>query len=422
MIEFSCLCGVKFSLGDEMAGEMFQCKACSRLVTVPTLDDLQYLKADGTYDIDESAQASKRVDHAPVKSGEHIAPVAAGDQSIPYDLEDAVMPAPRYDPFTGELIRAHEIVVTPDTEEAKKKPRTQPITKMKNRGAVTAAPRFPALQVLGEMFMAHNMSVLILMSLLHAGMAFFTYFTIEEGFFFFFYIPVLMMFVFLGYYAIIVQETGPGDKDDLPTPLRSFEFRADLWEPFMFMFLSIIACFAPAAVVEYNLGDHPISYWIGNAMLLLGMFVMPAVFLTAATSGVIANFRPDRVLGVIVKSGLNYLAVVAAWLAGIGMIFDGWVGLYVAGFHVFGKPFTKAWYVCNVGPSFVLLFGGLYFSYYACWLLGLIWRKHYQEYPWIAQRFEKEPFALPPSAKPAAARGAADAHAGESPGNEFPGL
>ena len=66
MINFPCLCGNKFSLDDSMAGGSLQCPKCSLLVSVPTLDDLKFLKADGTYDIDPVVLTEQRRTEVPM--------------------------------------------------------------------------------------------------------------------------------------------------------------------------------------------------------------------------------------------------------------------------------------------------------------------------------------------------------------------
>jgi hypothetical protein len=390
-----------FTLPDEMAGEMFQCTKCARLVTVPTLDDLQHIQEDGTYDIGDIAAPTRRVDHAPVMSSEEAnSTVGRTEDSNPYDFDEPEQTnAPRYDPFTGELVRAHEVIETEDSAEAKKPKVQQPITKMRDRGAVSAVAPLASIRLLGEMFMARNVSVLLLMLVLHVLMALLSFFIVAVGFFFFFFVPAILVCICLGYYAIIVQETGPGDRDELPTPMRTFDGRTDIWDPFAFMLLAILLCFGPTLYVEKHFAGYAAADWVGNILFAVGMFMMPSVFLTAAVGGIVVNFRPDRLLGVIWKSGVDYLFVVIAWGAGIILITFGWLGMFAAPYSLFrpgNVSVPRNWFLRGAGMSAAMMAAGLYLSFYACWLLGLIWRKHYAEFPWVGQHWIKKEVVITP--------------------------
>jgi hypothetical protein len=404
MIEVPCLCGEKFKLTDDMAGEMFQCMKCSRLVAVPTLDDLQHLGTDGTYDVGDVVAPPRRGDQTPIMGTEEAnSTVANTDQSIPCEFEEPVRVAPRYDPFTGELVREHEVVVTEDSEEAKKPKRTQPITKMKDRGMVTPPPRYAWLQLFGEMFMSHNIAVLGLMFGVNVFLALISSFVIGIGFFFAYGVPLLVACISAGYYAIIVQEMGPGDRDNLPTPLRDFDLRTDVWDPLVYAAVTLAICLGPGLYVEKFASEYPSAEWISNGLLLLGAYFVPVVFLTATSGGVIANFRPDRILRVIQLAGFDYIVVVIAWCAGMILLLDGLYGIYVAAYNAFqwiGQAAQLPRFVGGWGVSFAVIFGGLYLTYYAMWLLGFIWRKHYLEFPWIGQRTEPRKVAPPPVRPP----------------------
>jgi hypothetical protein len=231
------------------------------------------------------------------------------------------------------------------------------------------------------------------MILIHALAAFLTFIVIGLAFAFFFVVPLVMLIACVGYYSILVQEIGPGEKDELPVPLRGFELRTDVWDPFVHIFFSAVACFGPAALAQIYCGGDPRSHLPVIALAAAGAFFLPAVFLTACVDGVLVNFRPDRVLGVIGKSLGNYLLIAVAWSAGTVMLVDGIVGCYEAGSWLFAWPGLVPYrspHVFGGLGSLAMIAGGLYLSYYACWMLAIFWRKHHAEFPWIARRFVSE--------------------------------
>ncbi|MGA2231990.1 MAG: hypothetical protein ABSH22_13925 [Tepidisphaeraceae bacterium] len=405
MIKFPCLCGNNFQLADNMAGEMFQCAQCGRLVTVPSLDDLAYLGNDGTYNVEETKKPKdRRVEHPmhPEDSALERPFEEASEVGIPLEGETVERVAPRYDPFTGELIRPHAVEEHVQSFAARAAPRVQPISKSKMRGVIEAPPPHSWLVLLGEMFMARNVAVLGFMFLLNAVLGLTFGVTVGIGLALFFFVPVLLLIAATGYYSIIVQETGPGQSRELPRPLRDFEFRSDMWEPFFHLAVSVGLCFAPAAIVAIVIPQGAFGNAVFLVVVAFGAFMFPAVFLTASVDGTIANFRPDRLMAIITSAKFAYLPVVVAWSVGIVFTADGMAGLY----NSFIKLFAGI-IIVRSAPSFLadngeigcaFIAGGLYLSYYACWQLGMVWRMHYKHFKWVAQVYEKPPEALPPGA------------------------
>jgi hypothetical protein len=397
MINFPCLCGVKFSLSDDLAGTHLQCKECGRLVSVPTLDELKLIKADGTYDIDMTVPQHETRPAQPMLPADSSFTPAQALDAIPLDeFEIEPTPKPRYDPFTGELIRAVEVGAVVETEISRAVPRVQPLDKSKNRAAAAAVPTHSWLRILGEMFMTKNVVVLFLMWCLHCLIAFIFYLSSGTPAGMVIYpIPVIFMIIAVGYYSLVVQETGPGERDEIPTPMRNFEFRFDLWDPLVHYVVAMAYCFAPAILLANATGYGQAGAVMATIAAVIGAIVFPAVFLTAAVDGVIANFRPDRVIGVIIASGADYIPVFIGWCLGAVLLNMGEMGIYGKSVALFASP-GQTVSGPGGGLSMVLVAAGLYFSYYACWLLGHIWRKHHTKFPWVAQVFIKAK-PLPPT-------------------------
>ena len=128
---------------------------------------------------------------------------------------------------------------------------------------------------------------------------------------------------------------------------------------------------------------------------VLGIIAFPAAFMTLAIDGVVANLRPDRMLGVIAEAGLSYLPVVLAWggggdssaqQRGFGFGCFTLPPLY----NPFGVVVPRPFIGKSGTAAFFLVIGGLYSTFYACWMMGMIWRGGHEKFPWIAQRFVKE--------------------------------
>src|ERR1700733_10835921 len=152
MIDFTCLCGHPISVEDEQAGTSLQCTKCARLVSVPTLDDLKNLDADGTYTFGERYQAPAPQAHLNVASKAAMQEAGATDDIPMAEMISAPdRVAPRYDPETGELVRAVELKAHVVSEAQKAAPRTQPVSKSSKRQAINSKPMSP-LEVLGELF------------------------------------------------------------------------------------------------------------------------------------------------------------------------------------------------------------------------------------------------------------------------------
>jgi hypothetical protein len=365
-------------------------------VVVPTLDDIQNLGEDGTYDLSDERK--------PVAAGS----AAAEQDPAAFDLAEPKRVAPRYDPFTGELIREHELREHELSPAERAPPRVFAITKMKRRGDIAPVPPWASLKALGDMVMARSATVLVVMTLIHAFGAFMGYFTIAWGAFLLFFLLAAVFAAGAGYYSLIIQEIGPGQRDDLPTPLRTVEMRTDVWDPLVHFAISTILCLSPWLAFEPVIGTTPAGPVVSWTLLGLGMFFLPAVFMTLTVDGVLVNLRPDRLLRVIAKGGVEYLITVVTWTGGVILFVYGWEGLFASASTI---PFLERpggnlieirrdWVLRGGWPCLGWVALGLYFQYYGCWVLALIWRKHHEDFGWVAQRFSKEPDVVPHAPPP----------------------
>lgn len=395
MIEFTCLCGNHFSLDLDMAGASFQCAKCARLVTVPTLDDLKNLDSDGTYTLGEHYQAAP----AP---GVHLSVASDAAMRISGKIDDIPMAemigapdrvAPRYDPETGELIRAVEMQSHVISEAAKAAPRTQPVSKSSKRHLVDL-PKLSPLDVLVELLRIKNLVVILIIGALHILLVGFAI-MLDAGVFFGGIFAIFVLAPVLAQYSLIIQETGPAEKEELPPPMREFGLREDVWDPIVHLFLSALICFGPAAAWWYDTAPSVLNDQIALCLAVLGAVFFPVVMMTASIDGILANFRPDRLVGVIATAAFSYALVVVAFIAGTLIYVDGFFGQVRWGVMLFhhaqaGAPEPRPIYIPNAGVGFCMTLAGLYVLYFACWQLGLIWRAHHDQFPWVAQRFVKE--------------------------------
>ena len=181
MIRFACSCHAVLEVGDDFAGTSLQCPKCKRLVDVPTLSDLQSLTADGTYKMDKSpvlsepdrlaklerAFAKKRVDEFGREidlRGTFDAGSQPPDDNEILDIVNEQPIQPKYDPVTGELVRA----VPLRNEPVKFDPSTVPMAKaVINYASGTTAHPFSGWRIWGEIFKFQNIAVMGMILILH---------------------------------------------------------------------------------------------------------------------------------------------------------------------------------------------------------------------------------------------------------------
>ena len=436
MIRFTCLCQNRIEVEEDLAGGLMQCPRCGRLNDVPTLSDLPHLADDGTYVVDVARPKDDPIRLAELSivyskgttdsDGDVIdmrmasADLAAADASTPpadtpedgfgeIPLKDepsrrpkaVARPAPRYDPETGELIAPIELVEDPDRPTS---PMAIPLAK--------AAINYASRETLGrtgpgraavDLLMPVNVTVMGFLFIAHVFLQFIGTVTVS-GLWFIIAIPMALAGVIVGHYGNVIDETGPQERDELPRPLRQCGFFEDIWNPFVQVVCSLVICFAPAVlVVQRTRGALPpaVALALFGGLLALGIFFLPGVLLTTNTSGTIVNLRPDRFLGLVRTCGAGYgLAVLTGGLATITYGF-GIVSSDMAFGRILGAASPLPVWVHVVGYPMLAL--GIYCAHLFCWHLGLLYREHHAQFPWVFQRHVRDP--LKHVASPAARKG-----------------
>lgn len=396
MIEFKCHCSQPISVDDEQAGGLIQCPRCGRLNDVPTLSDLRNLDADGGFKISEleiveEPQRLQRVTEAFTRSrydesGEEIdlRPTIddvdrAGIDEIPLATDEHdLIGTPKYDPITGELVEPIKIKTEPK-DYIGDIPMATPVLGYAGR---VETPAFTPLSIGVTMFAPQNLFVVFIILWIHCFLNA-SIVPVMAGLFFFFFVPLIVAMLLAGHYGRVIQETGPGEQDELPRPFGSLSLRDDVWDPFCFTAIALAFSYGPYFVVLKTIEPEPARLIAILIALAWGVVTFPAAFLTAMTSGTIYNMRPDRVISVILKSGSAYfipmfLMIIAPviYTFGIGALLN----------SMFGRRGTVSSPGLFAGAGFFALFAGIFLLHWACWALGLIYRAKNASYPWIFQR------------------------------------
>jgi hypothetical protein len=403
MIKFPCKCGFGFEVSQEMAGQPLQCPRCMLLNEVPLLSDLADLEQDGTIrmepvSIEEEGrrEAELRRTYLPRRqddSGDDIdmrntfdQMADAGADEIPLELKDLVRPGtPKYDPVTGELIKpltmrgdeAQSVIpipAGPATLQYQKHYESPGLTMWKAPLLLfTPGSGAVMLFMVGIQLATLGVWVICGAGLLWAG-----------------FIPAFVYLMTIAHIANIVEETGPEEKDDLPTPMRGASWYEDIWFPFWRFTVAFAFCYWPALLTYsshsawHKLGPV-LAPGIAGALALLGSFLFPAVLLITVCSGTYINLRPDRVLGTISAIGGKYLLVAILWCASAGIFVAGTLGGIAWALNL------VAWVKSaspppNIGLSMVLITAGMYLLHMFGWILGGLYRNNHSNFPWAFQR------------------------------------
>jgi hypothetical protein len=402
MIEFPCNCRKhRFSLPDDMAGGLIQCPVCSRLNDVPLLGDLDQLDDEGVFKLEPAIDRHEPVEQRLAEvtraftrshvdaSGEEIDLRPSMDDvdvvGTPETIELAdELPAklPKYDPLTGELVR-------PLAVKGGSEPRVDPASiPMAQRVVQYEEPgddrsRWGLMRLALQLCQPVNVFVMSIVLLAHVIMQPFVVMW-AAGIFFVAPVIIIGLLFFLSHYGNVIDETGPGDKDELPRPLRDASLSDDIWRPFVHFAGSLIICFLPALVAARAGAPAVVLVGLG----LFGTFFFPSVLLTMVTSGSSLNLRPDRVIGVIGVSGFAYYAsgalfVGAVLLQGLGL----WRFLYDFQNLFTSRPSTLPtawWFAPEI--AYPALLAGVFVMHWFSWSLGLLYRRYQQQFPWVLQR------------------------------------
>jgi hypothetical protein len=403
MIKFPCHCGFEFEVPQEMAGNSLQCPRCMRLADIPLLSDLNQLEGDGTIrleplPLEETREAELKRAYMPRRhddAGNEIDMrqsfkelVEAGADEVPLELKDEIRPgAPKYDPVTGELIK-------PLTMRGDEAQTVIPIaagapTLQYQKNYTTPGRSIWAAPLL--MFTPGSAAVLAILYIVHL-ITLAIWVPIGGGLAFALFVVAFIYLMVIAHFANVVEEVGPNSNDELPTPLRNVSWWEDVIMPWFNFTIAYLYCFVPWMVMFFSAriqGSMGMRAWAMTSLSLLaiGTFLFPAVFLTTTTSGSILNLRPDRVFGVIATIGWRYLIVLALWVIGGGIY---WFSSIVAIAYVSSLMQTFLFFKqgkVHVGLAMGGIFVGIYLLHVFCWVLGLFYRHHHTEFPWVLQRF-----------------------------------
>jgi hypothetical protein len=403
MIRFHCTCKHLFETDDNMAGGLVQCPTCGKLNDIPTLSDLQLIAEDGTYKIgvesDEEeanrlaelnrAFGRKRVDEYGAEidlrpSMEDIQNY--GSDEVPLELKDEVRPgAPKYDPITGELIRPMDIRTPTGADAAVPAiPVQQKTLKYATRESNVISNGF---QIFAQMFALPNVFVMLVIFFVHLFIMAATF----AAAVIILMVPVVLLMVglLIAHYANTIDETGPEVRDELPRPLRNVSWYDDMWGPFVHVMVAFGFAYGPGLACLLLAVPLQMKVSLCVMLCLIGTAAFPAILLTTTTSGTVLNLRPDRVFGVAQKCGIAYVFMLLGWLVAIGVYLFAWVGTMAAGGTLMGgSPGSGVLAVVfHWALQFPLLLIGIYLMHAYAWYLGLQYRKHHAEFPWVLQRF-----------------------------------
>ncbi|HEY2585107.1 MAG TPA: hypothetical protein VGI81_05020 [Tepidisphaeraceae bacterium] len=426
MIEFPCICGYAFEVPEELSGSEIQCPECRRLCDVPTHTELKQIELDGTYKMDEPAPLrdpdevvadltyiyQKGVRDADGNEIDlRLTPEERGlvgiGEPIPLDPDAKPMDhAPRYDPETGELIEPIELQDSaghaPPVD-----PSTIPMAKAVFNYATGEAARRPGFfKIFVHLFAPLNLAVMLGIYCIHA-LLWPLLVVCLAGIMFLVVATPFLIGAILAHYGCIIEDAGPFERDELPRPLRDVGWYEDLWAPFCNVFGSLLLCYGAVVLLPLVTRGvpefEPIAWAMQIALGAIGTYFFPAVLLTLQTSGTVLNLRPDRLMGVIIACGRDYFLTLIIWVIAGGLYAWGWVGSALALTQMLVPMVLPVW-LSSFALTAAVLALGIFGMHYFCMILGMLYRLHYDRFPWIFQRHISarkaqgfEPVGLPPS-------------------------
>jgi hypothetical protein len=416
MIRVICRCSYSWEVPDDQAGLPAQCARCGMLLDVPGLGDVNSLEGDGTYKLDQPVQPAvnshlhdlTRVYHPgrTLKDGTEID--LRGTRGSPPPIPLAAGPAdpvpvdrPRYDPETGELIQP--LGIGKGNEPPAIAPESIPVAhKVINynvsREALEGSPH--GWGVFTALFNPVNVIVMAILAFAH--LFWMVSAIVGLAIYLFLPVPIVFLMTLLGHYSVVLEETGPNERDDLPRPLRNVNLYDDLFAPFVqitaSLFLSywpiatLLALNAQAAYAGSSL-PFPHALYPLLACFLAGSVVFPAVFLTIVTSDNVLNLRPDRVFSIIRRLSPRYFLLSILWALAAGCYLMGLLGMLLNFASLF-TPGVGGQLLSHGYVAYPLLLAGIYLGHAFCWLLGLEYRCFNHEFAWTAQVHHRLPTAV----------------------------
>jgi hypothetical protein len=400
MIDFRCRCGFQFSLPPEMAGKEIQCPKCGILNDVPKMGELDQFGPDGMYKVDASPVVPDphQLEELFRTYGRHKTdeegrpldlryPVQSIRPVEPIPVEEPPRVAPRYDPETGELVKPIELAPGPEPINPAAIPLARPMIQYAT--GENARPSLNPFSPMRLLLHPMNLTVMFFVLVVHALALLILAFPLPEIGVMFFPVAAGGLGLAMAHLTNVVEEIGPEERDELPRFMRDLEFGEDIWLPFIRIALAIILCYLPALIAMNLHLAHGLSTRIALGLAAVGTFLFPATFLTSATSGTVANLRPDRPWRVIGVLGIRYFFIVGLFVVTVVVYAVGLMGVLRIGLPA-PLAFLSAFPV-----NYLILIAGIFLSHYFCWILGLVWRGWHKDFPWVLQYYHARPPVLP---------------------------
>jgi hypothetical protein len=396
MIDFRCHCGHPLSVPLELAGSVLQCPQCHRLCDVPLLSELQNIDEDGAYKLDKSPNLKNDPDRI-----EELTAVFTRDHhdadGVPIDLrqtmgeQEAITPptidpgAPKYDPVTGELIRPLDIK-TETAVNPKTLPTARRASPRLHKFDIDAPSPLEVFAIPLRLLRPVNLMVMFFI-LLAQAMCQFMIVVIAAGYWLLAPFWILFHCLFLSHFANVIDETGPTNRNELPTPLRHLGWHDDTFGPFTRFLSALAICYGPAAALLFYAPVKnmlPIVLALSAVLIVLGTLLFPATLLTTVTSGSIVNLRPDRLVGVALTCGPEYAIAVITWIFGGALWLAGTLATNLIGASALTQLTLPP--QINMFSSYAVLIVGIFAMHFFSWHLGTLYRRHHERFPWMYQR------------------------------------
>ncbi len=208
--------------------------------------------------------------------------------------------------------------------------------------------------------------------------------------------PILVLAGQIGHIGNVIEDTGPLEKEELPTLFRDFGFGADLWWPFIRVTGAFLLSFGPGAIlsgmawrVAGNAGLDAVLALGTLAGVLFGFVVFPVVLLTLCTSGTQWDLMPWRLVGTARVLGSKYLVLVV--LVGLATVlyFAQMTSIFATIFTAFGMGMKSRLLMTTIFLSVVLMTFN-YVCHLTAWYMGLLYRQNVEKFPWVFQEHERD--------------------------------
>lgn len=174
---------------------------------------------------------------------------------------------------------------------------------------------------------------------------------------------VLGYLVALSFDIIQTTATGSDEAPDFPTITSLVD---DVWTPLLQSTVAAIVAFAPAVVTSLYFGETATTSWLITGLWIGGSIYYPMALLAVAITGSLTSLSPTVILPSLFRAGWLY------W-AGI-LIFFLIKGVETLLGHLPLSPFI-------IGP--VLAVFSLYVLMTNARILGLIYRRHSDDFQWL---------------------------------------